>query len=457
VIAVTPWDDGRDNGWMKRVLVAVLVLVVVVVLGAVAYGVHFVRKLDTPEFQRQLLEQVKAAVGTDVRVKEMDISLLSGVTLKGIRVANPPPVPGDLLTADAFVLRYRLWPLLARRLDVERVSLERPALGLVMDARGVFNYERLGGRGPRTSASAGVAVPLNIVLKKLEVDHGSVTLTDDAGARLLTMKDVGFQSAFDIEGGVARGSGNASIGSMSLGDLLFLRSVRAPLTLSKETLTLAPIRADVAGGSARGDVTVHLKGGFRYVANLDVKDVKVETLLAEAKSTAAMAGTLAAKATFEGSGGVATMRGHGQGTVTGCRVEGARTLALLASVLQLPELARPDFDECRAEFTQSGYRVQTPVVVLSGKAVQLRGAGTIDLRTYALDYRMSLALAPHLFAKMTRPELRPAFQQRADGFSTIDFRLYGTTLAPQTDLLARVAKGAATEAVKKELERLFRK
>jgi AsmA-like protein len=427
------------------------------VLGVAAYGVHLVGRLNTPEFQRQLLEQAKATVGADVRVKTMDISLLSGVTLKGIAIANPAPFSGDLLTADEFVLRYRLRPLLARRLEVDRVSLERPALGLLMDARGVFNYERLGARGARTPTSAGVAVPLHVVLKRLEVADGSVTLTDNTRARLLTIKDADFRSAFEIEGGLAKGTGNATIASMSLGDVLFLRSVRAPLTLSKETVTLAPIRADVAGGSATGDVTVHTKGGFRYTAHLDVKDVKVETLLAEAKSAGGVTGTLAAKATFDGSGGLVTMKGHGQGTVTGCQVRNARTLALLASVLQVPELANPDFDECRAEFTQSGYRVATPVVALSGKAVQLRGAGTVDLRDYGLDYQMNLALSPHLFAKMTRPELRPAFQQRADGFSTIDFRLYGTTLAPQTDLLARVAKGAATDALKKQLQRLFRK
>jgi hypothetical protein len=442
---------------MKKALLAVLALVLVVALGVAAYGVHLVRRLNTPEFQRHLLEQAKATIGADVRVKKMDISLLSGVTLKGISIANPAPFPGDLLTADEFVLRYRLRPLLARRLEVDRVSLERPALGLLMDARGAFNYERLGSRGARAPASAGVAVPLRVVLERLEVHGGSVTLTDNTRARLLTIEDAGFRSAFDIEGGVATGSGNATIANMSLGDLLFLRSVRSPLRMSKETVTLAPIRADVAGGSATGDMTVHMKGGFRYTANLDVKDAKVETLLAEAKSTAAMKGVLAAKATFEGSGGLPTMKGHGQATVTRCQVQNARTLALLASVLQVPELANPDFDECRAEFTQSGYRVATPVVVLSGKAVQLRGAGTIDLRSYGLDYQMSLALAPHLFAKITRPELRPAFQQRADGFSTIDFRLYGTTLAPQTDLLARVAKGAATDALKKQLQRLFKK
>jgi len=441
---------------MKKVLLAVGVFVLVVVLGAVAYGVHLVGRLNTPEFQQRLLEQARSAVGAEVRVREMDISLLSGVTLKGVAVANPAPFRGDLLTADAFVLRYRLWPLLSRRLEVERIALEKPALSLLMDARGAFNYERLG-RGAAKPASAGVAVPLHVVLKQLEVEDGSLTLTDHTKARLLTVKDAGFRSSFEISGGAAKGSGQATVATMSLGDLVFLRSVRSPLGLSRDTVTLAPIRADVAGGTAGGDVTVHTRGGFRYVANLDVKDVKVETLLAEAKSAGGLAGTLAAKATFEGSGGLPTMKGRGAGSVSGCRLQNSRTLALLAGVLQLPELANPDFDECRAEFAQSGYRVSTPVVLLSGKAVELRGAGAVDLRTDGLDYRMNLALAPHLFARMTRPELRPAFEKRADGFSTIDFRLYGTTTAPQTDLLSRIAKGAAADAVRKQLDRLFNK
>jgi hypothetical protein len=443
---------------MKKVLLGGVVLLVVAVLAAAGYGVHLVGKLNTPEFQKSLLDQAKAAVGADVRVKEMDISLFSGVTLTGIAIANPAPLPGDLLTADAFVLRYRLRPLLAGRVEVERVALERPALGLVMDARGVLNYEKLGGSAPgKRSAAGAAAVPFRVVLKQLAVEDGSVTLTDHTRARLLAVEGAGFRSAFEVEGGMARGSGEAAVSTVSFGDLLFLRAVRAPLSLSKETVKLAPIRAEVAGGRATGDVTVHMKGGFRYVANLEVKGVDMSTLLAEAKSSGGVAGRLAAKATFEGSGGLSTMKGRGQGTVTGCRVEHGRTLSLLAGILQVPELASPDFDECRAEFTQSGSRVSTPVLVLTGEAVQLRGAGTVNLETSGLDYQMTLALAPRLFAKVTRPEIRPAFKERADGYSTIDFHLYGTTSEPQTDLLARIATSAATEAISKQIDRLFKK
>jgi AsmA-like C-terminal region len=443
---------------VKKVLLAVGALFLLVALAVVGFGVHLVGRVDTPGFQKALLDQATAAVGADVRVREMSISLFSGIALKGLAVANPAPFAGDLLTADAFVLRYRLIPLLAGRVDVERVALERPTLRLVMDARGGFNYERLGGsasRSPRTSAFP-AAVPLRVVLKQLAVDQASVVMIDHTKARLMTIEGARFRSAFAVEGGVAQGSGEATIATVNLADLLFLRSVRAPLTLSKQTVKLAPIRGRVAGGEATGDLTVHLQRGFRYVANLEVKDVEARTLLAEAKSKGGMSGALQAKATFEGTGGVETMRGHGQGTVTRCRVEHGRTFALLASVLGVPELADPDFEECRAEFTQSGRRLATPVLRLDGRSLQLRGRGTVDLETGGLDYQMSLALAPKLLAKVTRPELRPAFKDRGDGFSAVAFRLYGTMSDPQTDLLSQVAKAAATEAVKKQLDRLFR-
>ena len=103
-------------------------------------------------------------------------------------------------------------------------------------------------------------------------------------------------------------------------------------------------------------------------------------------------------------------------------------------------------------FTQPGARCRRPRS-WEGTSAQLPGRGTIELDTGGLDYQMSLALAPTLFANVTRPELsRPL--QGPDGFAEVDFRLYGTTLDPQTDLVSRVAKAAAGHAMKEQL-RLF--
>jgi hypothetical protein len=400
----------------------------------------------------------------------MDISLFSGVTLEGIAVANPAPFAGELLTADAFVLRYRLLPLLAGRVEVERLALEKPALALAMDAKGGFNYERLGGPaaakgaaqapaaapGQAPAAAPAGGAPLRIVMKALAVEDGSILMNDHTKARLMAVEDIDFKSAFEVAGGAAQGAGEVEVAKANFADVLFVRGVRARLSMSKEKVELTSIRGELAGGAVTGELKVDLKGGFRYTTELEVKGASVKTLLEEAGSAPAVSGTLSGKAHFEGKGGLATMRGQGSAEVAQCRAENSRVLALLARVLQVPELANPDFEACRVEFTQTGSRFVTPVLKLTGDAVRLSGRGSMNLDTSGLDYEMTLALSQKLFAKVTRPELRAAFEDLGDGFLATPFRLYGTTLEPKTDLLARVGKAAATEAAKGQVNKLLK-
>jgi len=447
---------------MKKILGAGCALLLALVLVVAGVGAYFVSRLDTPELKESLLQQAKATLGTELKVKEMKISLLSGVTLKAIAVQNPAPFPGQLLTADAFVLRYRLMPLLAGRMEVERLALEKPALAIAMDTKGAFNYEKLGrtaaakGAPAAPGSTASTAAPLRIVMKELAVDNGSIVMTDYAKARLMTVDAIDFKSAFEVTGGIALGAGQVTIGKGNFGDVLFVKNVRAPLSMSKEKLTLSPIKGDVAGGSISGDLNVDLKG-FRYTTQMTLKGASVKTLLEEARTTPFVTGTLAAAARFDGSGGLPTMRGEGSADISSCRAQNSKVLGLLASVLQMPELANPDFEACHVEFKQTGNRFATPVVKLTGEAVRLSGQGSVNLDSRALDYDMNLALSPRLFAKMTRPELRGAFQPQADGFQGIAFKLTGTTLEPKTDLLSRIGKGAATGAAKGILDRLFKK
>jgi uncharacterized protein involved in outer membrane biogenesis len=447
---------------MKKILLAVGALLLLAVIAVAGLGFYLASKLNTSELEKQVLAQAKATLGTEIQVQDMEVSLLSGVTLEGIRIANPAPFAGDLLTAEAFVLRYRLLPLLAGRVQVDRLALEKPVLALAMDAKGGFNYEKLGGAAakgaPATPAQAAptAAAPLRIVMKSLAVENGSVVMNDQTKARLMAVEDIDFRSAFEVARGVAQGAGQVTIGKANFADVLFVRAVKAPLSMSKEKVTLSPIRGALAGGEVSGDLKVDLKGGFRFTTDLGVKGASVKTLLAESGSAAALSGTLSGKAHFEGKGGLATMRGQGSADIASCRAENSRVLALLASVLQVPEVANPDFEACRVEFNQTGSRFATPVVKLTGDAVRLSGRGSVNLDTSGLDYEMTLGLAPKLFAKITRPELRAGFKQDTDGFATIDFRLYGTTLEPKTDLLSRVGKAAATGVAKDQVNKLLK-
>jgi hypothetical protein len=141
--------------------------------------------------------------------------------------------------------------------------------------------------------------------------------------------------------------------------------------------------------------------------------------------------------------------------VDDCRATRVPLLAVVATLLRVPELAHPELDECRATFTLGGGRFVTPSVSLKGPSVQLTGRGATSLTTFAMDYDMTLALGEALSRRIPVAEVRDAFRDRGDGFVTIDFKVTGTTAAPRTDLPLRLGMGAAESGLKKLLRRKF--
>jgi uncharacterized protein involved in outer membrane biogenesis len=455
---------------MKKILLVVVVVLVVAVLAVLGYVAHLASQLNSPEFKEQVRAEVSRQMGAEVRFEEMDIALRSGVTLRGFALANPEPFEGDLFSAEAFVLRYKLWPLLSGRVEVEQLALAKPVLGLTMDEEGRYNYEALGGEkratageepetAPAPSADdAAAGTPLDIVLSEVSVTDAFITMVEqDTDATMLAIEDADFTAALQIAGGGAQGQAAASVGTVSLVDMLFIRDISAPLEMSKEAVKLAPIQAKVAGGRAEGVVTAHLQDGFRYEMALDLDGVDVKTLLQEAKSAAAVSGRLKAKTSVEGTGPLPTMKAQGSAEIVDCRIEDSKMLALLSKVTKVPELANPDFEECLIEFTLAKNVVTTPTVSLKGQALQLTGQGKLNLVRSTLDYDMELALAEELLAKIGVKELRAAFVERDDGFWATEFRVFGTTEEPQTDLLERIGKAAATKAVKDQVNKLLGK
>jgi hypothetical protein len=82
---------------MKKILLAVVALGVVVVLALGLYAAYLVRSLATPEFKARVAQEASAVVGAKVELQSLDVSLLRGIRLGGIRIRTHRV--GDLLTA----------------------------------------------------------------------------------------------------------------------------------------------------------------------------------------------------------------------------------------------------------------------------------------------------------------------------------------------------------------------
>jgi hypothetical protein len=128
-------------------------------------------------------------------------------------------------------------------------------------------------------------------------------------------------------------------------------------------------------------------------------------------------------------------------------------MTLLSTVLLVPELAHPDFEDCRATFTLGEGRLVTSSLSLKGPSLRLTGRGVTSLRSLAIDYDMTLALSEALARRIPAQELRAAFKDRGDGFVAVDFKVTGTTSAPRSDLAMRLGKAAAESGLMKLLRR----
>jgi uncharacterized protein involved in outer membrane biogenesis len=426
--------------------------IVVAVAGYVAY---LVRALDTPEFQRALLDRVSASVGARVQARTVDVKLLQGIVLEGVTVSNPSPLAGNLATADALVLRYDPWSLLRGRLRLTRLSARRPVLDLAMDGRGVFNYERLGRARSAASTSGAGVLPVALVVSKLSFD-GTRIVVRDARAPLVTIDGADLDSSVRLASGL-EGEGRLKITTTNLAGAFFVRDLAAPLRASGGALTLQPLRGRVGGGSLGGDATVRFEKGFRYEARLALEGAQLRTLLEEARATQSLSGQVTGEATIAGTGGVETLAGKGQVRVEDCHVARSPLFSLIATVLAVPEIARHEFDECRATFTLGGGRMVNPSLTMKSPTLQLSGRGATSLGSLAIDYDMNLALAESVARRIPSADLRAAFKDRGDGFVAIDFKVTGTTSAPRSDLALRLGRGAAESGIKKFLRRkLFR-
>ncbi|RMG51304.1 MAG: AsmA family protein [Acidobacteria bacterium] len=447
---------------MKRIKI---LFVIILLFGALAGGgaLYLNHYVQTPEFKERVLERVREAVGTDVAIDELDVALLSGVTLHGLTIANPRGFEGDFFTAEEVILRHRLWPLLRRRIEIDRLVIKRPTLRLIQGSNDVWNYEKLGNRTTRrTSSSRTIAYEptpegmiLDITLSNISASDGEVFLLSD-GHPLARVEGMDVTASLDMAEGNLNGHGTVNAESINLRDALFIREATAPLSISSEKVTLDPLTGALAGGRLSGDVIFILRPSFAYAMNLQVEKARVDALLEQAHAKPVINGRLRATTTLRGTGGLPTMKGEGRIRIANGKLAEMPLQRILATLFQAPRLRQIAFDECVVVFSLANSVMRTPVVRLTSPEVRVTGQGTVSLARRTLNHRMTLALKKDLLAAIPRHMLA-AFREREDGYLALDFRVWGPYDAPKTDIQRRLVTGTAKQFLEKGLKKLFGK
>src|SRR6202041_277551 len=95
----------------------------------------------------QLEAQASAALGRDVKLGDLSLSILSGkVVAKDIEIADDPAFSQSaFLKAKSVKIEIELKPLIfSRQLNLTGIVIDRPQINLLKAADGTYNFSTLG-------------------------------------------------------------------------------------------------------------------------------------------------------------------------------------------------------------------------------------------------------------------------------------------------------------------------
>lgn len=162
---------------MSRILKIAGIVVAVILLILIA--LPFL--IDVNSFRPRLESELTTALGRQVKVGHLSLSLLSGsVSAEDLSIADDPAFSNDpFIRAKSLNVGVELMPLIfSKTLHVTNITLEKPEIAMLRDAAGKWNFSTLGGKSEpasaRTSSSGGA--PSSLSVSKLDVKDGRLSV-----------------------------------------------------------------------------------------------------------------------------------------------------------------------------------------------------------------------------------------------------------------------------------------
>ena len=179
---------------MKRILVILGALLAILVIGAVA--ATFL--IDPNHFRPMLETELTRALGREVKLGDLKLSILSGsVTANDLSIADDPAYSRKpFVLAKSLAIGVELWPLLtSRQLHVTGLTIDQPSIDLIQSADGDWNFSKMGGghAAAKTNAPEPAAPnsSMDLSVKLVKITGGHFSLDRSGGhARPLVLEDV---------------------------------------------------------------------------------------------------------------------------------------------------------------------------------------------------------------------------------------------------------------------------
>ena len=252
---------------MKRIAIILGVAVVLVL----AIGLAIPYLVDVNQFRSELQTRLGQALGRQVTVSDLRLTILSGsVTATDLSIGEDPAFGKPaFLKAETLKVGVSLLPLiLSRQVNVTGITLQKPEIHLIQSSAGIWNFASLGGNSPKAPAPKALFDPApskigssDFSIADVRVTDGRVTLERLGGqAKPMVFQPVDFEMKnfseassfpFSLTAFLSNGGGlklNGDAGPINPGDVIET-PFDAKLAVSRLDLAASSV-VDPSTGSA---------------------------------------------------------------------------------------------------------------------------------------------------------------------------------------------------------------
>jgi AsmA protein len=180
------------KGKLRYILIAIAVIVVIVIALPFLISVN--------QFRPTIEEKLSSALGRQVQVGNLSLSILSGsLGADDLSIADDPAFgKSAFLTAKSLKVGVELMPLIfSRALHVTGVTIDKPEVTLIKNPAGRWNFSSLASGSSSKSAAPGSSssvAPSDLVIGKIEMKNGSLILGSTNSPKRATYDDLNFEA-----------------------------------------------------------------------------------------------------------------------------------------------------------------------------------------------------------------------------------------------------------------------
>jgi AsmA protein len=185
--------------------------IVLAVLIVVAIALPFL--INVNSFRPQIESRLSAALGRQVKVGNLSLSLLSGgVRADDLSISDDPKFSkSPFIKAKSLKVGVELIPLIfSKQLNVTEIVIDQPEIALLRNQAGVWNFSSLGSEAEKAKPAEKSAGPSNLSVGKLELADGEISFGSIPAKRKpvvydkvdVTVKNLSLSSAFPVTASV---------------------------------------------------------------------------------------------------------------------------------------------------------------------------------------------------------------------------------------------------------------